>query len=644
MRVTFLDKCTKKMQINSWKIIVFLYFRAFNKGIFMKFRKNIFASFPIVHSPTQQNMKNIHSIQLQNYSRSWILMGGIAILFAILLLFAGKKLYSSSSSNNQNATAYPNCYPNCKAMVVSAHREASEAGVKILEQGGNAVDAAIAVQFALAVTFPAAGNLGGGGFMVFRQNDGQAFTLDYREKAPAKASRDMYLDKNKNVIEGLSLHGQLAAGVPGTVAGLFASHKRFGKLEMSKLIQPAIELAENGFYITEKDAASFNNALAEWKKYNTKSNVFTSTAKWTAGMLLKQPDLAKTLKLIQQNGQAGFYEGETADKIVAEMKRGNGIISLEDLKNYEAVWREPLHGKYKEYDLISMGPPSSGGIALFQLLKMVEPYDIPQNSWHSTQTTHLMVEAERRVYADRATHLGDMDFYPVPILGLLQEEYIKGRMKNYNPQKASPSSTIKAGTPSKAQKEETTHLSVVDADGNAVAVTTTLNGAYGNAVVVGDAGFFLNNEMDDFSIKPGTPNYYGLIGAEANKIEPQKRMLSSMTPTILTKNGKLFMVVGTPGGATIITSVFQTILNVIEHKMDMQKAVSAPRFHSQWLPDKISHERDAFDAKGIEALKKMGHTLDARSPIGRVDAILVREDGTLEGGADPRGDDAAVGY
>lgn len=589
-------------------------------------------------------MKNIHSIQLQNNTRSWVLVGGVLATFSAFLLFASAKILHSNTNEGENFAAYPDCYPNCKAMVVSAHKEASEAGVKILQQGGNAVDAAIAVQFALAVTFPAAGNLGGGGFMVLRQNDGQAFTLDYREKAPAKASRDMYLDKNKNVIDGLSLHGQLAAGVPGTVAGLFESHKRFGKLPMSALVQPAIDLAENGFIITEKDAASFNNAWAEWNKYNSMPNVFTATEKWKAGMLLKQPDLAKTLRLIQDKGKAGFYEGETAEKIVAEMKRGNGIISLEDLKNYDAVWREPLKSKYKEYDLISMGPPSSGGIALFQLLKMVEPYNIPKDSWHSTQTTHLMVEAERRVYADRATHLGDKDFYPVPMAGLLNNAYIKGRMKNYNPKKASLSSEIKAGSPSKAQKEETTHLSVVDEEGNAVAVTTTLNGAYGNAVVVGEAGFFLNNEMDDFSVKPGTPNYYGLIGAEANKIEPQKRMLSSMTPTILTKDGKLFMVVGTPGGATIITSVFQTILNVVEHKMDMQKAVAAARFHSQWLPDKISYEKDAFDAKGLEALKKMGHTVDARSPIGRVDAILVRPNGTLEGGADPRGDDAAIGY
>ncbi|MFN0202161.1 MAG: gamma-glutamyltransferase [Bacteroidia bacterium] len=603
--------------------------------------------------PFPSNVKNIHATQARTFVQAVLLFGITLSAFGgfLFLGFRGIKpilqekfhLFQTEEELPYSQKS-PNCGQNCKAMVVSAHSEASEVGVAILKKGGNAVDAAIATQFALAVVFPAAGNIGGGGFMVYRASDGKAHSLDYREKAPSKAFKDMYLDANKNVIEGLSVNGHLAAGVPGTVAGLFEAHAKFGKLPMTELIQPAIDLAEKGFKLTRKDAASFNGIIGDIAKYSTMPNAFTAKKEWKEGEVFQQPDLGKVLRLIQKNGKAGFYEGETARLIVEEMKRGKGLISAEDLKNYEAKWREPIKGTFRGYELISMGPPSSGGVILMQLLKMIEPYKLYQKGWHTPQLTHLMVEAERRAYADRATHLGDTDFYPVPLKGMLDPTYIKGRMKNYNPNKASLSKDIKAGAPPKKEKEETTHLSVMDENGNAVSVTTTINGGYGSSVVVGEAGFLLNNEMDDFSAKPGVPNLYGLLGAEANKVEGNKRMLSAMTPTIVTKDGKVKMVVGTPGGSTIITSVFQTILNVLIHEMDMQKAVSVPRFHSQWLPDKISCEKDAFDSSQVKALKKMGHKVETRAPIGRVDAILVRSNGTLQGGADPRGDDAAVGY
>jgi gamma-glutamyltranspeptidase / glutathione hydrolase len=530
------------------------------------------------------------------------------------------------------------------AMVVSAHPLASHVGATILRKGGNAVDAAIATQFALAVVYPSAGNIGGGGFMVLRKKDGTATTLDYREKAPAAASSTMYLDSLGEVMEDLSARGHLASGVPGTVAGLAEAHVKYGSLPWKDLVQPAIDIALKGFVLTEREAKSLNNLQEDLKEFNSIEPTFL-IKEWKGGDSIFYNDLGHTLERIRDNGAAGFYEGKTADDIVAEMQRGNGLITHQDLKSYKATWREPLKFKYKEYNVISMGPPSSGGIALAQLLKSVEPYPIAKWGHNTAPTVHLMTEAERRAYADRSVYLGDPDFFAVPAEELLSPMYIAERMKNFNPERATPSHEIKEGSIADNESKQTTHLSVVDSNGNAVAVTTTLNDSYGSRVIVAGSGFFLNDEMDDFSVKPGVPNMYGAIGGEANKIEPGKRMLSSMTPTILEKNDRLFMVVGTPGGTTIITSVFQTILNVIEHKMTMQEAVAAKRIHSQWLPDSIFAETGALLAGDSISLSKLGHSIHLRTDgIGRVDAILVQPNGKLEGGADPRGDDTAAGF
>ncbi len=529
-------------------------------------------------------------------------------------------------------------------VVVTAHHEASKVGVEILKKGGNAIDASIAVQFALAVVYPNAGNIGGGGFLVYRDAKGKTDALDYREKAPLKASEDMYWDKDGNAIKDLSLYGQFSAGVPGTVDGMVKAHEKYGKLNWKELVQPAINLARKGFKITKQQASELTNKHNDFVKYNSKMNALTSKASWKEGDLLVQKDLANTLKLIQQKGRAGFYEGKTADLIVKEMKRGNGIISHEDLKSYQSVWRTPVSGNYKGFKVISMPPPSSGGIALVSLFQSIEDYPINKWGFQADSTIQVMVEAERRVYADRAEHLGDPDFINVPQKQLLDKSYNVNRMKGFSFDKATLSSAIKAGEIIGKESMETTHYVIVDKDGNASSVTTTLNNSYGSLVVVEGAGFLLNDEMDDFSVKPGTPNLYGLVGGKANAIEPSKRMLSSMTPSILEKDGKLFMVVGTPGGSTIITSVFQAILNVVDFGMTMQEAVAAPRFHHQWLPDRIDYEPNAISENVRESLKQKGYTLKERKTYGRVEGILVNADGTYQAGADPRGDDKAIGY
>lgn len=531
------------------------------------------------------------------------------------------------------------------AMVVSAHPLASQAGAAILRKGGNAVDAAITTQLALAVVYPSAGNIGGGGFMVLRLKDGTSATLDYREMAPSASTTNMFLNDSGEVMMDLSARGHLASGVPGTIAGLVEAHAKHGKLPWKELVQPAIDLALNGLVLTTNEADGLNDIQPDLKKYNSILPEFLMRDRWHAGDSVRYLDLGHTLERIRDQGAAGFYQGKTADDIVSEMQRGRGLITHEDLKNYKAAWRDPFLISYKEYKIISMGPPSSGGVALAQLLGSVEPFPLQRWGHNSAQAVHLMTEAERRAYADRAAFLADPDFYAVPMKDISSSLYIQERMKSFDPEKATPSSDVKEGSFATKESKQTTHLSVVDSEGNAVAVTTTLNDSYGSRVVVAGSGFLLNDEMDDFSVKPGAPNMYGAIGGEANKIEPSKRMLSSMTPTIVEKNGKLFMVVGTPGGTTIITSVFQTILNVVEHGMTMQQAVTAKRIHSQWLPDSVFIEPGALLAEDSLKLSDQGHAIRLRSDgIGRVDAILVLPNGKLEGGADPRGDDAAEGY
>ncbi len=529
--------------------------------------------------------------------------------------------------------------------VVSAHPEATAVGVEILKRGGNAVDATVAVKFALAVVYPNAGNLGGGGFLIYRSAKGEVNSMDFREKAPALATKDMYLDGNGDPISDKSKEGHLAAGVPGTVAGMVELHKKYGKLKWSELVQPAYELALKGFKLTKQQAGELNRLKEKFQEFNPLGTaLIKENGNWIEGDLLIQKELANTMRLIRNKGRAGFYEGKVARYIAAEMKRGGGIISKTDLKNYHAAWRTPIVGNYRGYNVITMPPTSSGGIALVQLLQSVAPYPISKWGHNADSTVQVMVEAERRVYADRAKHLGDPDFWKVPQKELLTPAYNISRMANLNWNKATLSSDIQAGEFAKKESEETTHFSIVDQEGNAISLTTTINTSYGNYVVVKGAGFLLNNEMDDFSVKPGVANYFGLIGYEANAIAPNKRMLSSMTPTILEKDGKLAMVVGTPGGSTIMTIVFQTILNVVDFGMDMQQAVNAQRFHHQWLPDRVDVEPFALDSLTQQRLGAKGYTFYKKTAMGRVDAILVKQDGTYQTGADPRGDDTAGGW
>jgi len=524
--------------------------------------------------------------------------------------------------------------------VTSAHPLASMVGAAMMQDGGNAFDAAIATQLSLAVVFPGAGNIGGGGFMLARKVNGELIGIDYREAAPAKASRDMYLDAQGNPIDGKSTRGASASGIPGSIAGMISTHA-YAKLPFAKLIEPAIEFAEFGYVISEREAKGLNADRANFLKYSSAPSAFTQKEVWKAGDTLIQPELAATLKRIQAKGLAGFYEGATAEYIVKEMQHSGGYVGLEDLKNYKPKFRKPLEFDYRGHHVISFAPPSSGGILIAQMMQMIAPFNVEKMGLNTLASVNLMVESQRRAYADRAEHMGDPDYWKVPTKTLISNSYAQARMSDYKEGVAGSSKITVAG--GAHESEQTTHLSVIDKEGNMVAITTTLNDTYGNKTIVAGAGFLLNNEMDDFSVKPGVPNMYGALGGEANSIQPGKRMLSSMTPTLVTIKGKPYISIGTPGGTTIPNQVYEGLVNIIDHKMTIKQAIDATRFHHQWIPDVLALESDF--PEDIEAgLKNMGYKTIRRGKFGRMDGILISGDGKRMAAGDKRGDDSVAGY
>jgi gamma-glutamyltranspeptidase/glutathione hydrolase len=524
--------------------------------------------------------------------------------------------------------------------VTSAHPLASMVGAAMMQDGGNAFDAAIATQLSLAVVFPGAGNIGGGGFLLARKVNGELIGIDYREAAPSKASRDMYLDDQGNPIEGKSTRGASASGIPGSIAGMISTHA-YAKLAFAKLIEPAIELAEFGFVISEKEAKGLNADRENFLKFSSAPSAFTKKEVWKAGDTLIQPELAATLKRIQAKGLAGFYEGATAEYIVKEMQHSGGYVSLEDLKNYTPKFRKPIEFDYRGHHIISFAPPSSGGILIAQMMQMIAPFNVEKMGLNTLASVNLMVESQRRAYADRAEHMGDPDYWKVPTKTLISNSYAQARMSDYKEGVAGSSKITKAGQAH--ESEQTTHLSVIDKEGNMVAITTTLNDTYGNKTIVAGAGFLLNNEMDDFSVKPGVPNMYGALGGEANSIQPGKRMLSSMTPTLVTVKGKPYISIGTPGGTTIPNQVYEGLVNIIDHKMTIKQAIDATRFHHQWIPDVVALESD-FPEDIETGLKNMGYKTIRRGKFGRMDGILISGDGKRMAAGDKRGDDSVAGY
>ena len=538
------------------------------------------------------------------------------------------------------------CTNNYNPTVVSARKDASEIGLKIMEDGGNAFDAMIAVQLALSVSHPTAGNISGGGFMVYKLSDGSEGSLDFREKAPNSSSADMYLDEDGNVIPGLSSLGGLAVGIPGTISAIFDIHEKFGLLPIEDLFKPSIELAENGFLVTKYLEDELNEKRNVFIMMNGEESLYSKNYK--EGDTIKNNNYAQTLIKIMNEGKDGFYSGEVAEDMIETISKKGGIMTLNDLLDYESIWREPVKFKYKDYDIISMSFPSSGGILLGQMMKAIEKFDLSEIPHNSAEYIQLLTEIERRAFADRSDLMGDPDFMNLPVYEFMDEEYIEDRMKSFSWEEATPSSEIKPGEVIFNESDETTHFSIIDKNGNAVSVTTTLNNSFGSKVYVENSGFFLNNEMDDFSSKPGFPNFFGVLGSEANSIQPGKRMLSAMTPTIVLKNNKPKLILGSPGGPSIITSVFQTILNVIEYEMDVNEAVSAPRFHHQWYPDLIVMEENVSSYEVDSVLKSKNYLLVKlpieedtlgvykRSNIGAVDAILIDDFKNVSGGADAR--------